>query len=278
MLETSDVTLSRPVRLLHPRIPLYIVPRGDRRFMVGATMIESDDPGPISARSLMELLNAAYALHPAFGEARRDRNRRRRAPCFSDNLPRFRGRWTASSASTASTATDSCWRHPLHGTLRPHMTALAKRHRADVRQRRCGFCPQRAHVIPLQLEQTDETDRQRRRPSDRHFRSFRAPGRARLRRRLAGDSRQRRTCASRGPRQVSSLPTATASRSCRRCREADMLNSMEPRLPPACCSARRATHRPPSSRRCSRLEDRYRHRLACAAKGRQPHGLAPSSN
>ena len=43
LLETGDVTLSRPVRLLHPRHPLYIVPRGRSRFMVGATMIESAD-------------------------------------------------------------------------------------------------------------------------------------------------------------------------------------------------------------------------------------------
>jgi glycine oxidase len=78
--ETQDVRLSRPVRLLHPRIPLYVVPRGDGRFMVGATMIESDDRGPVTARSLMELLNAAYALHPAFGEGAGGRDGRRRPP------------------------------------------------------------------------------------------------------------------------------------------------------------------------------------------------------
>ncbi|WP_426237358.1 glycine oxidase ThiO [Pararhizobium sp. DWP1-1-3] len=89
MLETPDVTLLRPVRLLHPRIPLYIVPRGDGRFMVGATMIESDDRGPISARSLMELLNAAYALHPAFGEARVVETGAGVRPSYPDNLPRF---------------------------------------------------------------------------------------------------------------------------------------------------------------------------------------------
>jgi glycine oxidase len=89
VLETPEVTLSRAVRLLHPRIPLYIVPRGDGRFMVGATMIESDDPGPISARSLMELLNAAYALHPAFGEARLIETGAGVRPAYLDNLPRF---------------------------------------------------------------------------------------------------------------------------------------------------------------------------------------------
>jgi len=87
-LETSEIDLSRPVRLLHPRIPLYVAPRGDSRFMVGATMIESDDAGPISARSLMELLNAAYALHPAFGEARVAELGVGVRPAYPDNLPR----------------------------------------------------------------------------------------------------------------------------------------------------------------------------------------------
>lgn len=87
-LETSEIDLCRPVRLLHPRIPLYVAPRDDNRFMVGATMIESDDAGPISARSLMELLNAAYALHPAFGEARVAELGVGVRPAYPDNLPR----------------------------------------------------------------------------------------------------------------------------------------------------------------------------------------------
>ncbi len=89
MLETQDVQLSRPIRLLHPRIPLYIVPRANNRFMVGATMIESDDAGPVSARSLMELLNAAYTLHPAFGEARVIETGAGVRPAYPDNLPAF---------------------------------------------------------------------------------------------------------------------------------------------------------------------------------------------
>jgi glycine oxidase len=87
-LQTDEVFLSRPVRLLHPRHPIYIVPRGGGRFMVGATMIENDDATPISARSLMELLNTAYALHPAFGEARVLSTGTGIRPAFADNLPR----------------------------------------------------------------------------------------------------------------------------------------------------------------------------------------------
>ncbi len=69
VVRTHDISLSRPVRLLHPRIPLYIVPRGDGVFMIGATMIESEERRAVSVRSAVELLNAAYTLHPAFGEA-----------------------------------------------------------------------------------------------------------------------------------------------------------------------------------------------------------------
>ncbi len=88
-LETADVTLSRPVRLLHPRHPLYIVPRGTGLFMLGATMIETEDDGPITARSMMELLNTAYALHPAFAEARIVETGTGIRPAFPDNVPRL---------------------------------------------------------------------------------------------------------------------------------------------------------------------------------------------
>jgi glycine oxidase len=90
LLRLRDISLSRPVRVLHPRIPLYIVPRADGLFMVGATMIESDQPTRISARSMLELLSAAYALHPAFGEAEIVEIGTGVRPAFPDNLPRIR--------------------------------------------------------------------------------------------------------------------------------------------------------------------------------------------
>jgi glycine oxidase len=83
-----DVSLSRPVRVLHPRVPVYIVPRGDGHYMIGATMIESDQPSRITARSMLELLGAAYALHPAFGEAEIVEIGTGVRPAFPDNLPR----------------------------------------------------------------------------------------------------------------------------------------------------------------------------------------------
>jgi glycine oxidase len=90
VVRAPDVSLQRPVRLLHPRIPLYIVPRGNGLFMIGATMIESERRGPVSVRSAVELLNAAYALHPAFGEAEIVELGADLRPAFPNNLPDVR--------------------------------------------------------------------------------------------------------------------------------------------------------------------------------------------
>ena len=88
ILSCPDVSLSRPIRLLHPRIPIYIVPRGDGIYMLGATMIESSGQKHATARSLLELLSAAYALNPAFGEAEVLEIGVDSRPAFPDNIPR----------------------------------------------------------------------------------------------------------------------------------------------------------------------------------------------
>ena len=90
LLRLREVSLCRPVRVLHPRVPVYVVPRPDGLFMVGATMIESDEGTRISARSMLELLSAAYALHPAFGEAEIVEIGTGVRAAFADNLPRLR--------------------------------------------------------------------------------------------------------------------------------------------------------------------------------------------
>jgi len=92
LLRSQEVSLSRPLRLLHPRHPLYIVPRGQGVFMLGATQIESGERRRVTARSLLELLSAAYALHPAFGEAEVLEMGADARPAFPDNLPRIRRR------------------------------------------------------------------------------------------------------------------------------------------------------------------------------------------
>jgi glycine oxidase len=90
VVETTEVALSRPVRLIHPRWPLYIVPRPNGRYLIGATTIESEDAGGVTVRSALELLTAAYAVHPAFGEARIVEFGAGLRPAFPDHAPRIR--------------------------------------------------------------------------------------------------------------------------------------------------------------------------------------------
>jgi glycine oxidase len=90
LVETGEVELSRPVRLIHPRWPLYVVPRSENRFLIGATTLESEDAGPVTVRSALELLSAAYSVHPAFGEARILELGAGLRPALPDHAPRIR--------------------------------------------------------------------------------------------------------------------------------------------------------------------------------------------
>jgi len=109
-LESNDINIERPTRLLHPRYKIYIVPRGNgcegidleyckdckisqtegsKRYIIGATEIESEDMSPISVRSSLELLSAVFTVHPNFGEARIVNTETNCRPAFRDNLPRI---------------------------------------------------------------------------------------------------------------------------------------------------------------------------------------------
>jgi glycine oxidase len=136
ILRTKEIRLARPIRFLHPRIPLYIVPRADNLFMVGATMIESAERRPVTARSAIELLSAAYALHPAFGEAEIVEMRADVRPAFPDNLPRIVQRG-------ATTYLNGFYRHGF--LLSP------------------AFAQQAAAMILRNVESDHENHRQRRR-------------------------------------------------------------------------------------------------------------------
>ena len=87
--DAPEVTLNRLVRLMHPRYPLYIAPRRNRRYVIGATSIESEDLSPISVRSMLELLSAAYSVHSGFAEARVLHAKIQLRPALSDHLPRL---------------------------------------------------------------------------------------------------------------------------------------------------------------------------------------------
>ena len=109
-LESNEIDISRPTRLLHPRYKIYIVPRGNgcegmdidyckeckisqspnsKRYIIGATEIESEDNSPMSVRSSMELLSATFTVNSKFGEARIVNSETNCRPAFKDNLPQI---------------------------------------------------------------------------------------------------------------------------------------------------------------------------------------------
>jgi len=82
-----QVNISRPIRLLHPRYSLYVVPRPNSIYILGASEIESADMSEISVRTTLELLSAAYSLHSGFAEARIIKTVTQCRPTLPNNLP-----------------------------------------------------------------------------------------------------------------------------------------------------------------------------------------------
>lgn len=89
LVRLPDIQLHRPVRLLHPRHPIYVVPRSDDVFMIGATTVESGGRAGVTVRGAGELLTQAYAVHPAFGDAEVLEMNAGLRPAFADNRPRL---------------------------------------------------------------------------------------------------------------------------------------------------------------------------------------------
>jgi len=88
-LDAPEVNITRPTRMLHPRYKIYIVPRQNNRYVIGATEIESEDKSPMSVRSSLELLSAVYSMHSGFAEARIVKTLTNCRPTLRDNLPRI---------------------------------------------------------------------------------------------------------------------------------------------------------------------------------------------
>lgn len=86
-LHAPKVRLQRPIRIYHPRYPLYVVPRDNHHYIIGATEIDGEDYSPISVQSSLELLSAAYALHPGFAEARVVKSYAQCRPTLPNHLP-----------------------------------------------------------------------------------------------------------------------------------------------------------------------------------------------
>ena len=88
-LEAPEVKITRPTRMLHPRYKIYIVPRPNNRYIIGATEIESEDKSPMSVRSSLELLSAVFSMHSGFAEARIIKCATNCRPTLKDNLPKI---------------------------------------------------------------------------------------------------------------------------------------------------------------------------------------------
>lgn len=86
-LHAAGIELRRPLRLLHPRWRVYLVPRPDDIVVVGASEIESEDRSPISVRTLLGLLSAAHSVLPELAEARVVHTETNLRPALPDNLP-----------------------------------------------------------------------------------------------------------------------------------------------------------------------------------------------
>lgn len=87
IVENKEFSLTRPLRLMHPRYPLYIVPRADNIFMIGATIIESEAENHVSIRSAMELMSALYSIDRSFGDAKIIEIKSGIRPSYANNLP-----------------------------------------------------------------------------------------------------------------------------------------------------------------------------------------------
>jgi glycine oxidase len=86
-LQAPGVDLRRPIRLLHARHRVYLVPRAPDLVVVGASEIESEDRSPVSLRSTVELLAAAHSIVPALAEARVVHSESNLRPALPDNQP-----------------------------------------------------------------------------------------------------------------------------------------------------------------------------------------------
>jgi glycine oxidase len=88
-LQAPDVQLNRPVRLMHPRYPIYITPKENGIFVVGATQIETEDNRQPTVRSALELLSACFSVHSGFAEAEILEIASGIRPAYLDNEPKM---------------------------------------------------------------------------------------------------------------------------------------------------------------------------------------------
>ena len=130
-----DLWRARPAACIRA-FPSTSCPGATAFYMIGATVIESEETGAITLRSALDLLSAAYALDPAFAEAEIVRQGAGARPAFPDNRPRIIAGEAAISTSTASTGTASCSRRSGRARRRP----TSRPARRDPEVFRCTSC------------------------------------------------------------------------------------------------------------------------------------------
>ena len=99
-----EVSLSRPLRIIHPRNSIYIVPKPNHEFVIGATEVETHSEHPITVRSTLELLSTLYSVHPGFAEAQVLETNVGIRTAYADNIP------TVSQHGNLITM-NGCYRH-----------------------------------------------------------------------------------------------------------------------------------------------------------------------
>lgn len=89
-LHAPEVNITRPVRFFHPRYRIYVVPRPEQIYLLGASEIEVEDYSPLSVQTALQLLTAAYALNPRFSEARILQSVTQCRPTLPHHLPQIK--------------------------------------------------------------------------------------------------------------------------------------------------------------------------------------------
>ncbi len=83
------VNITRQVRVQDTKLPLYILPRGDSIYSLGATCIESEEIKPIMVRSVLEMLSMARYVHEGFMESHILESSVQWRPAYLDNKPKI---------------------------------------------------------------------------------------------------------------------------------------------------------------------------------------------
>lgn len=89
LVEAPQVNLQSIVRLGHLRYPIYIVPRGQNKYIIGATTHETECMKPMTVEANLELLSTACQFDPGFLEANILEQRVNLRPAFASGEPKI---------------------------------------------------------------------------------------------------------------------------------------------------------------------------------------------